>query len=124
MKSLLLILVLVYVLVMGGTVPAQAFFSPYPNVLSRPIDILPQGATTINAGDDTFYYCKGIFYQKIMRLQKYVIVPPPIGAVVFTIPQGYQLLLIDETPYYEYQGVWYRRVLEGYKVVFPPAQIE
>jgi len=94
--------------------------SPYPYVLSAPIDILPQGFVTTTVGDDTYYYCNGIFYQKIMRDQKYVIVPPPIGAVVFTIPQGYQLMLMGGVSYYEYQGVYYKRVLAGYKVIYPP----
>jgi hypothetical protein len=103
--------------------PAQAFsyfYSPYPPVLSQPIDILPEGFITINVANETFYYCKGIFYQKLMRDQKYAIVPPPIGAVVFDIPIGYRYLFIDGVAYYEYQGVYYQRVLEGYRVIFPP----
>lgn len=112
--------------------PARAFYlqqsiefsqpnhSPYPYVLSQPINILPQGFVTINVGDDTFYYCNGVFYQRIMRDQKYVIVPPPIGAVVFNIPQGYELMFMDGLTYYEYQGVYYKRTLAGYKVIYPP----
>lgn len=123
-----LLLILIFIWVAASATSAQALllqgpnelYSPYPYVLSRPIDILPQGSITINVGDETYYYCKGIFYQKIVLEQKYVIVPPPIGAVVFTIPQGYQLMLINGTTYYEYEGVYYKRDLEGYKVIYPP----
>jgi hypothetical protein len=127
MKNIPVLLVFVFTWVMGGVQAYAQFlqapsepYSPYPHVLSQPIDILPHGFITINVGYETYYYCNGIFYQKIMRDQKYVIVPPPIGAVVFTIPQGYQLMLIDGISYYEYQEVYYKRVLEGFKVISPP----
>lgn len=100
--------------------PNQVYYPPYPYVLSQPIDNLPQGFITIGVGIETYYYCDGVFYQKVIREQKYVIVPPPIGAVVFNIPQGYQLMLIDGVTYYEYQGVFYKHVLDGYRVIYPP----
>jgi hypothetical protein len=130
MKNIPVLLVLILIWVMGGV--AQAFYlqpsiefhyprySPYPPVLGPAIDILPSGFVTINVGDETYYYCNGIFYQKIMRDQKYAIVPPPIGAVVFSIPQGYQYMFIDGISYYAYEGVYYKRVLEGYRVIYPP----
>ena len=120
--------VIVFIGLISSTIQAQALLlqgpndltSPYPQVLSSPLEDLPRGFITINVGYETYYYSKGVFYQKIMRDQTYVAVPPPIGAVVFTIPQGYQLMLIDGVSYYEYQGVYYKRVLEGYKVIYPP----
>jgi len=92
----------------------------YPYVLSPPIDNLPQGFVTLRVDQETYYYDNGIFFQKIIREHAYIIVPPPIGAVVFTIPQGYSLMLIDGVSLYEIKGVYYRRVLEGYKVIYPP----
>lgn len=117
---------------MGSYVSAQAFVlqnsvefayphdTPYPNALGQPIDILPQGYVTITVGDETYYYSQGVFFQKIMKDQKYLIVPPPIGAIVFSIPQGYQQILVNGMSFYEYQGVYYKQVLEGYKVIYPP----
>lgn len=114
----------IFALIVLGTGLSNAFeyaySNPYPAVLSPAIDILPHGFVTINLDDETFYYCNGIFYQKIMHDQKYLVVPPPIGAMVFDIPAGYQYMLIDGTAYYVYQGVYYVRVLDGYKVVLPP----
>ena len=128
------ILFFVLILSWAGEKPSHAFFfqesiefsnsnfTPYPYVLSRPIDNLPQGFITITVGYDSYYYANGFFYQKIMRDQKYVMVPPPIGAVVITIPQGYDLMLINGASYYEYKDVYYKRVLEGYRVTYPPVQ--
>jgi hypothetical protein len=102
---------------------AQPAYYPaeYPYVLSQPIAVLPSGFLTIVAGDAIYYYNKGIFFQKDIIDQQYVVVPPPIGAVIYRIPQGYQLMIIRGIPYYEYGGVFYKRVLEGYQVINPPA---
>ena len=108
---------------MQGPNQGYSMYPPYPYVLSQPIDNLPQGYITlgtIGMGQDTYYYFNGVFYQKVIREQVYVIVPPPIGAIVFNIPQGYRLMLIDGMCFYEAYGIFYRRVLEGYKVIYPP----
>ena len=91
----------------------------YAPVVSRPIAVLPPGAVTIIVGGVTYYYADGIFYQMNAREQKYAVVPPPVGAVVYTIPQGYQLMMIDGASFYEYAGVYYKRVTEGYRVIEP-----
>jgi hypothetical protein len=92
----------------------------YPEVLSEPFDVLPPGTTTIMVSGATYYYQNGMFYQKNLQEQKYVVVPPPIGAVVYSIPGKYQLMMIHRTAYYMYNGVYYKRILEGYLVVPPP----
>jgi hypothetical protein len=94
--------------------------SPYPAVLSSAVDNLPEGFTTVNVGHEIYYYSKGIFYQKIMHDQKYMVVSPPVGAVVSKMPEGYKYLSVDGKYYYEYQGVYYKRVFHGYKVINPP----
>ena len=102
--------------------PNEGYLPPYPYVLSQPIDNLPMGFITIRVGQETYYYDGGIFYQKVIREQAYVVVPPPIGAVIFDIPQGYALMLIHGISFYEYAGIYYRRVLEGYRVIYPPVE--
>jgi hypothetical protein len=112
-----------YAAFLHGPNEENVSYTPYPNVLGPLIDNLPQGfiTITIGLGQETYYYSNGVFYQKTVREQKYVMVPPPIGAVVFSIPQGYQFMLIDGASIYENEGVYYRRVLDGYRVIFPPA---
>jgi hypothetical protein len=120
--------IFILILLTGGASLGQAEmvkgpaieYPPYPYVLSRSLDNLPHGFITIRAGDETYYYSNGFFYQMQMRIQKYIMVPPPIGAVVFNIPPGYQLMLVNGMTLYEYQGVFYKRVLDGFKVIFPP----
>lgn len=132
MKKVLLLLAFCS---MVGMLPAHAFdfdqeggFTtfqpyPYPQVLSPAIDNLPQGFNTILIGDETFYYSNGVFYQKIVRDAKYVVVPPPIGAVVFDLPVGYQYMFTNGKALYVSNGVYYKKVLEGYRVTFPPAGV-
>jgi hypothetical protein len=95
----------------------------YPLVISQPLAVLPPGSTTVIVGPQTFFYHEGIFFQKSMRDQKYVVVPPPIGAVVHAIPEGFQMIMQQGLALYEYNGVYYRRVLEGFKVIPPPVSV-
>jgi len=110
-------------LILAAATPGRAFYPKefaYPPVLSQALDALPDGFITIGAGYETFYYSKGVFYQKIVIDNKYTVVPPPVGAVIFCVPRGYQYLFLDGTSYYVYRGVYYKRVLEGYEVIYPP----
>lgn len=91
----------------------------YPYVASQPVNVLPRGYTTIVVGSTTYYYADGFFYQKLQLEQKYLLVPPPIGAVVYRIPDGYQMVLTKRGSYYIANGVSYRRTLLGYQVVRP-----
>jgi hypothetical protein len=120
MKNILVILFFLIIWGLAGVKDSYSSLPPYPFVLSAPVAILPQGAITIGVGDETYYYSHGSFYKMVELIQEYVLVPPPIGAVIFTIPQGYQLMLIDGESYYQYGGVFYKRVLDGYRVIYPP----
>ena len=131
MKNALLVLFFLIILGLAGVQDSYAVFSqqqnegyssspPYPYILSQPVAVLPQGAITIGVGDEIYYYSLGSFYKMIELIQEYVLVPPPIGAVIFTIPKDYQLMLIDGVSYYQYGGVFYKRVLDGYRVIYPP----
>ena len=86
------------------------------------IDIgLPHGSLRIGFGGGGYYYGNGFFYRQ--RERDYVVVPAPIGAVVYTVPSGYHEVMIDRTTYYTYEGVYYRRVPQGYQVVEPPQTV-
>jgi hypothetical protein len=95
----------------------------YSYVLTTPVDILPGDYATVIVGEVTYYYRDGIFYQKDIKEQKYIVVPPPIGGVVYSIPPGYRMIIVDGVAYYQYNGIFYKRVLEGYKIVEPPASL-
>jgi hypothetical protein len=101
----------------GFSYPA---YPPVQAIMSPSLDSLPSGFVTLTVGDEMFYYANGTFYQKIVRDDKYVVTPPPIGAVVFDIPPRYQYFWVDGEAYYVVRGVYYKRVLEGYRVIEPP----
>ncbi len=102
----------------------RVFYNPpnyeYSSVLSQPIDVLPQGYITVFVNGNTYFYCDGMFYQRDVREQKYVVVPPPIGAVIYDMPTGYQLMIFQGKTFYEYNGVYYQRTLTGFRVIEPP----
>jgi hypothetical protein len=120
MKRILVSLVILGMMA-GGE--AQAHFMPFPSlaVLGQAVDALPSGFLTVVTRNDVYYYAKGIFYQKIVLLNKYVVVPPPVGETISEIPQAYQLMMVDGATYYEYAGVYYVRVLDGYRIIEPPS---
>lgn len=95
--------------------------SPYPPVMSRPLDLLPVGFDTIATADATFYYSHGNFFQKSMFLQKYIQIAPPVGIIVRSIPDGYSFMIDPYGRYlYEYNNVFYVRTIDGYMVVGQP----
>lgn len=89
----------------------------YPRY-SKATIFLPLGFITLALSGHNYYYCDGIFYQRSAR--KYVIVEPPIGAVISELPFGYQPVVIDGTMYYVCKGVYYRHHNHGFEVIPKP----
>jgi len=70
------------------------------------------------AGGTRYYYDDGIYYGYAGG--DYVVVNPPVGAVVSTIPPDFQPVVINTTTYYTNNGVYYVYTSHGYQVVSPP----
>src|SRR5690606_32392198 len=51
---------------------------------------------------------------------QYVVVPPPMGAVIDTLPSSCTAIYSGETAYYDCGGAYYSQVSQGYQVVSPP----
>ena len=68
------------------------------------------------AGLDYLYY-QGLFYRYTPG--GYIIVEPPVGAVVPALPVGYAP--VAGTSYYYYNGIYYAAGPGGYTVAQPPA---
>lgn len=64
-------------------------------------------------------YCEGLFYRYTPA--GYIVVTPPIGAVVPALPPGYTTVFIDSRPYYYYGYTYYASGPGGYVVAAPPA---
>jgi hypothetical protein len=69
-------------------------------------------------GGALYYYANGSYYRNTES--GYVVVNPPVGAVVYALPSGYSSYLINGVTYFYYGGVYYRRVSNGYLVVEDP----
>ncbi|MFQ5428239.1 MAG: DUF6515 family protein [Thermodesulfobacteriota bacterium] len=79
---------------------------------------LPPRNTRIVVRNRPYYYWGGTFYYK--RPRGYVVVGPPIGAIVPRLAIGFSTVWIGGIFYYYYGNVFYRRVPAGYVVVAPP----
>jgi|GEM_PF-1233342 len=72
-------------------------------------------------GGIIYYLCDGLFYHR--HGYDYVVVVPPIGAVVPAIPDGFIPIVINGFTYYTSNGVYYRRTHDGYLVVEQPQTV-
>lgn len=79
---------------------------------------LPSGFISISLGGLRYYYCDGAFYRR--SLFSYVVVSPPVGAVITTLPPYEQMVVINGVTYYVSDGIYYQYTPRGYVVVTQP----
>ncbi|MFH0753852.1 MAG: DUF6515 family protein [Candidatus Omnitrophota bacterium] len=82
------------------------------------INLVPDIYMPIVVGSGRYYYYDGLYY--LWDGGVYVLVPPPVGAIVPSIPSDYRPVMINRTIYYFDSGVYYIRSRHGYEVVYPP----
>jgi hypothetical protein len=82
------------------------------------VSLLPQECYTVWSGGIRYYYCDGYYYRH--DRVDYVVVNPPVGAVLTSVPVTYQPVLINGTTYYTNNGAYYIYTSSGYQVVPPP----
>ena len=79
-----------------------------------PVDYLP-----VIVDGATFFFAAGSFYQR--GSDGYVMVAPPLGAVVPVLPEGYMMVTINGANYYYYSHTYYTLTPGGaYMVVRDP----
>lgn len=59
----------------------------------------------------SYYYYYGAFYTFSAPTREYIVVTPPVGAIVESIPEGYEKIDIDGNTYYIVGGVQYKAVI-------------
>ncbi|MCQ2189939.1 MAG: DUF6515 family protein [Paludibacteraceae bacterium] len=59
----------------------------------------------------SYYYYYGTFYTYMAPSREYVVVAPPVGAIVESIPEGYEKIDINGNTYYTVGGVQYKAVI-------------
>lgn len=82
---------------------------------------LPHGYRDVWVGRSHYYHHGGWFYRR--GPSGFIVVRPPLGAVVLDLPIGFGRLVIGGSTYFTYGGIYYRRAPSGYVVVDPPPQV-
>ncbi|MBF0478957.1 MAG: hypothetical protein HQL26_05705 [Candidatus Omnitrophica bacterium] len=82
---------------------------------------LPRTYYSLYVGGAGYYYLDGTYY--IRERGDYVVVNPPVGAIVRAIPDYYQPVVINGMTYYMNNGVYYLYTTQGYQVVPQPQQV-
>jgi|GEM_PF-627191 len=84
------------------------------------IDFISRDYVPVVAGSANYYYYDGLYYAPAGNA--YVLVAPPIGAIVPAIPPDYRQIIVNGVPYYTDSGVYYVFIgrHRGYQVVPPP----
>jgi hypothetical protein len=85
------------------------------------VSLIPDGFITVVAGGAQYYYYDGLYYNRLGR--EYVLVTPPIGAVVRSIPPDYRAIVINGVTYYSDNGMYYVYTPYGYQVVPAPVTV-
>ncbi|WP_019501474.1 DUF6515 family protein [Pseudanabaena sp. PCC 6802] len=76
----------------------------------------PPYAVPVVVGGNNFIYSDGVFLQP--RGNSYVVIAPPIGAVVPSIPDGCTVTNTDGVIYYNCSGVIYQPFYQGNNLVY------
>jgi hypothetical protein len=67
----------------------------------------------------SYLYAEGLFYRYTPA--GYIVVEPPVGAMVPALPPGYTTVVVQRRPYYYYADTYYAQAPSGYVVAEPPA---
>jgi len=80
--------------------------------------ILPIAFTLLTIAGLEYYYHQGRYYRHTET--RYVVAPPPVGAVIVDLPSGHVTFWANGIQYYYYGKAYYKREPRGYIVVEPP----
>lgn len=80
---------------------------------------VPPGYASLTIAGLSLLYAAGMFYRHTPA--GYVIVTPPVGAVVPALPPSYTTVVVNNVPYYYYGYTYYTTAPGGYVVATPPA---
>jgi hypothetical protein len=84
--------------------------APTPKI-GLQLNVLPNGYYGFSIGPTPYYYYNGTYYQPYGT--GYMVIPPPMGAIVYQLPRGAALTQIDGENYYEYNGTYYKQGVDS-----------
>lgn len=71
-----------------------------------------------------FYYYYGTFYSFNAPTKEYIVVAPPVGAIVESIPEGYEKIDINGNTYYTVGGVQYKAVIYNGEIWYEVIKVD
>jgi len=96
--------------------PRHEYHHPYRGIV---VPFLPDLiAKLIIYGGQEYYYDDGYFYRK--SPDGFIIIDPPVGAVVRQLPRGYKIIVTSGRSYFYYNDTYYLRTRGGYLVTDNP----
>ena len=82
------------------------------------IDFISNDYIPVVASGTRYYYDEGLYYYP--STHGYVLVAPPVGAIVPALPREYRPVVINGVVYYTDRGIFYVYTRHGYQLVPPP----
>lgn len=82
------------------------------------LHVLPPDYSQVYVGGVPYFYDQGVYYQS--SPSGYVVVSPPVGAIVPALPPGAETVVAGSTVFYYAAGAFYLPQPQGYLVVAPP----
>lgn len=83
------------------------------------VSFIPDTCFSVRLRGARYYYYDGLYYDRAGA--DYVLISPPVGAVVRVIPTDYRPVVINGVTYYTDSGTYYVYTRRGYQVVPAPA---
>jgi len=81
--------------------------------------VLPVGYVQTSVGGTGYYYYGGVFFRPTTD-GTYIVVAPPVGAIVPQLPNGAQAIVLGSDTYYYGGGAFYLQQPTGFAVVEAP----
>ena len=91
---------------------------PYPWQRGICVSRLPGAYISLAIGGLECFYCAGLYYR--YSSTGYVVIAPPLGAVIPVLPNGYSVVYVNGLPYYYYSNTYYTVAPSGGYVVVTP----
>ena len=96
---------------------------PVRIIRGQHVHVLPQAYVSVAFGNVNYFYDgDGAYYQQ-QGDGDYLVVQPPVGAIVPYLPSGIATIVAGPTTYYYLDGVFYVQQGDSYAVVNPPPGI-
>lgn len=94
--------------IIGTTPIRKGIISWSPPKVGFRIRTLPPDHKRIQFKNEVYFVSQGTYY--VQFVNKYVVVDPEVGTIVYELPDDYEKVEIDGVTYFEYANVLYKKV--------------